>query len=87
MTNLDKLEKDIREKVTRLNGSNHPIMLNDVLEWLDKLPIAFFKITSKGSIIKYNDYDGNDTIGRWDLQSIYLYDQPQKLIDYLAGLI
>lgn len=78
MTNLEKLEADIRQKLSHIE---YGAMLNNVLEWLH--------ITEKRSIgvfaADYLDPDNIDPI--WDLKSVYLKDQSQELIDYLAGLI
>lgn len=140
MTNLEKLEKDIREKLPRLveltegcelnymgikfsilkrnEAENlftltsddipsytvqsihhveskcevigHPVMLNDVLEWLGIKAeyIDEYAIDSAGKLLKFDDDYGYEYLGKkWDLFKPYLKDQPQELIDYLASLI
>lgn len=94
MTNLEKLEADIRGKLPRLeyyinNGfgdfkfENH-IKLNDVLEWLG----IEYMINGKGTICKWSDeeyrYIPQDN---WNISEPLLKNQDQSVINYLAGLI
>lgn len=94
MTNLEKLEADIRGKLPRLQekkifdlASQTP-KLNDILEWLGLKMRTTYAVTCNGEIIKIFSREEVDSINKyWKLEKPYLKDQSQELIDYLAGLI
>lgn len=96
MTNLERLEKDIRSMVPRLKAISHPldypILLSDVLERLSTISEYQdqYCIDSKGYFLDYVEQEGNYVLCsncKWDLSKPYLKDQSQELIDYLATLI
>jgi hypothetical protein len=91
MENLEKVEKEIREKlprtreVSRLGMKMEPyICLNDVLEWLG----IEYMVNGKGALCKWSDdefrYIPQDN---WNLHEQYLKDQESSIINYLASLI
>lgn len=89
MTNLERLEADIRVKLPHLE---YGAMLNNVLEWLGKTN-SNWAFTSTGVLRERIEASRFMTVYHeeeqlvWDLKSVYLKDQTQELIDYLVGLI
>lgn len=99
MNNLEKLEKEISEKLPRLKEHTRTsgcmaflphIMLNDVLEWLGIIGEFEnqYAIESDGELKLWDTWDHEWNLkAKWDLSKPLLKDQSQELIDYLKGLI
>ena len=94
MTNLEKLENDIREKLPRLNiklnfkPPVYPnILLSDVLEWAQTKGI-YLAISPVRLLLWDNDINEYyQSIYRVNIDKPKLKDQSKELIDYLASLI
>lgn len=67
----------------------HEIMLNDVLEWLDKKYFYnSYYMNSSGVILETKiTYVNDKYITKWNLSSPYLKDQSEELIRFLYSLI
>lgn len=63
-------------------------MLNDVLEWLDKMTEDMSNINSEGVIYFTNFWNNaSNEVANWDLSKPFLKDQSPELISFLHGLI
>lgn len=97
---MKELENKIRESLPRLKEvdhffgdgvlliEEHPIKLNDVLEWHSKDgrdKYSHFEV-SKGEAY-FSIYDGEEVESIvWNLSSVFLADQSDELKEFLNGL-
>ena len=88
---IDVLNTGLIEMINenRLIVLGHPILLSDVLEWLNRFGVK--RITYEGSkyedCFRIHDSEKGGLPVNWDLSKPYLQDQNKKMIDYLHNLI
>jgi len=71
---LNKLCEELKSDFKK---ERHPILLNDVLEWMKGLDLDFFEYSKKR----------DELLSFWNLPKPKLSDQSQELIDALCDLI
>lgn len=98
MKELEELTREIREKLPRLTnvqeytmnngskiqwGENFPVLLNDVLDWLQVKSQSDFEPGDKRYLTHFLAFK----LSEWDLSTSYLGDQSPELIKFLHSLI
>lgn len=98
MKELEELTREIREKLPRLTnvreykmndgskrqfGENYPVLLNDVLDFLQVKSQSDFEPRDKRYLTHFLAFK----LSEWDLATPYLEDQSPELIKFLHSLI
>ena len=65
----------------------HPIILSDVLEWLQYSGIEHSILETVEINAYHNHETGNKRYSEWDLSKKHLHEQSEELINYLHSLI
>ncbi|MCE4064324.1 hypothetical protein LXM63_04405 [Chryseobacterium gleum] len=98
MKELEELTREIREKLPRLTnvkeykmndgskrqfGENYPVLLYNVLYWLQVKSQSDFEPGDKRYLTHFLAFK----LSEWDLSTPYLEDQSPEVIKFLHGLI